>query len=253
MHAATAYISNPNLRITGAIINAAGILLGTLSAVAIRKRIPLRYELALKMALGVYTCWLGLSLTWASLNGSWRQIAREIAILLVAMALGKTAGKLLGLQKRSNAVGQYATKVLAAPAATRQSQDGFLLATALFCAGPLAMLASVQEGLTGFSPVFLVKAGTDGLAAYSFCATFGWSVTASALPVLALEGALIRLVRSLEPHLASQPWPLVDSINAVDGLLIFCVAMLILGVKKISVADYLPSLVLAPLLTRWLW
>jgi hypothetical protein len=157
------------------------------------------------------------------------------------------------LQKMSNSIGQYATRSLAAPAGRRQFSDGFLLATALFCAGPLALLASVQEGLTGFSPVFLVKAGTDGLATLAFCATYGWSAAVSALPVLAFEGALIRAVRLLEPTLAAQPWPLIDSINAVDGLLIFCVAMLILDLKKISVADYFPSLIFAPLLTWWLW
>jgi uncharacterized membrane protein YqgA involved in biofilm formation len=242
-----------NWATAGAILNAAGIVVGGMAALVTRKRISLRYEFVLKVALGVYTCWFGLSLSWASLNGTWRQILRELAIAVVALALGRLTGKVLGLQKMSNAVGQYANRVLAAPAASRQSQDGFLLATALFCAGPLAVLASVQEGLTGFSPVFLVKAGTDGLATFSFCLTFGWGATVSALPVLAFEGSLIRLVRALEPFLRAQPWPLIDSINAVDGLLIFCVAMIILGVKKISVADYLPSLIFAPLLTRWLW
>jgi uncharacterized membrane protein YqgA involved in biofilm formation len=252
LNAAASYI-HLNWTTTGAIINAGGIVLGGIGALAIRKRIPLRYELVLKVALGIYTCWFGLSLTWASLNGTWRQVLRELAIVLIAMTLGRMTGKLLGLQRMSNSVGQYANRILAAPAAARQSQDGFLLATALFCAGPLAVLASVQEGFTGFSPVFFVKAGTDGLATFSFCSTFGWGATASALPVLAFEGALIRLVRALEPFLRAQPWPLIDSINAVDGLLIFCVAMLILDMKKISVADYLPSLVFAPLLTRWLW
>lgn len=242
-----------NWATAGAILNAAGIVVGGMAALVTRKRISLRYEFVLKVALGVYTCWFGLSLSWASLNGTWRQILRELAIAVVALALGRLTGKVLGLQKMSNAVGQYANRVLAAPAASRQSQDGFLLATALFCAGPLAVLASVQEGLTGFSPVFLVKAGTDGLATFSFCSTFGWGATVSALPVLAFEGSLIRLVRALEPFLRAQPWPLIDSINAVDGLLIFCVAMIILGVKKIPVADYLPSLIFAPLLTRWLW
>ncbi len=238
---------------TGAIINAIGIVLGGVWALAIRKGIPGRYQFVLKVALGVYTCWFGLRLTWVSLNGSWRQITKELCIVILAMVLGKVAGKLMRLQKMSNAVGQYATRALAAPAGRRQFSDGFLLATALFCAGPLALLASVQEGLTGFSPVFLVKAGTDGLATLAFCATYGWSAAVSAVPVLALEGALIRAVRLLGPTLAAQPWPLTDSINAVDGLLIFCVAMLILELKKIAVADYFPSLIFAPLLTWWLW
>jgi uncharacterized membrane protein YqgA involved in biofilm formation len=115
------------------------------------------------------------------------------------------------------------------------------------------LLASVQEGLNGFSPVFVVKAGIDGLATYAFCQTFGWGVILSAMPVLALESALIRGAQVLETVLRQRPWPLIDSINAVDGLLIFCVAMIILGLKKIAVADYFPSLAFAPLLTWWLW
>jgi hypothetical protein len=135
----------------------------------------------------------------------------------------------------------------------KRFSDGFLVPTALFCFGPLAILASVQEGLNDFSPMFLVKAGTDGLATMAFCATLGWGALASAIPVLAFEGLLIRCAQLLEPMLHNQPWPLIDSINATNGLLIFCVALIILEVKKVRVAEYLPSLILAPLLMRWLW
>jgi len=237
----------------GAVINSAGIVAGGVCALAIKRPVPNRFQLAAKIVLGIYTVWFGLQLTWRSLNGSVAQVLKELCIVMLAMALGKLAGRMLRLQQFSNAIGQYATRSLAAEGKKKRFSDGFLLATALFCAGPLALLASVQEGLTGFSPVFLVKAGTDGLATLAFCATYGWSAAVSALPVLAFEGALIRAVRLLEPTLAAQPWPLIDSINAVDGLLIFCVAMLILDLKKISVADYFPSLIFAPLLTWWLW
>jgi len=210
-------------------------------------------QLALKIILGVYTLWFGLKLAWTSFYGSPRQILKELAIVLLAMTLGKLAGKLMRLQKLSNSIGQYATRTLAAPKPNPQFSDGFVLATALFCVGPLAWLASVQEGLAGFSPLFVVKAVTDGLAAYAFCATFRWSVIVSALPVLAFEGSLIRLVQVAGPMLPNRSWLLPDSITAVDGLLIFCVAMLILELKKIAVTDYLPSLILAPLLAWLLW
>ena len=238
---------------TGAILNAAGIVVGGIWALIAKKPIPAIYQLALKIILGVYTVWFGLKLTFGSINGSIAQGAKELCIVLLAMTLGKMTGKLIRLQKLSNSVGQYASSVLAAPTANKRFSEGFVMATALFCAGPLAVLASVQEGLTGFSPGFLVKAATDGLATYAFCAIFGWGVVASAIPVLALEGALIRGVRLLEPFLRDRPWPLIDTINAVDGLLIFCVAMIILELKKIQVADYYPSLLFAPLLAWWLW
>jgi uncharacterized membrane protein YqgA involved in biofilm formation len=163
------------------------------------------------------------------------------------------AGQLMRLQKLSNSIGRRATQTLSAPPEQRRFDDGFKLATALFCAGPLAILASVQEGFDGLSPIFLVKAGIDGLATFAFCQTFGWGVILSAVPVLALESALIRGAQWLGPVLRHRPGPLIDMINATDGLLIFCVAMLILGLKKIEVADYFPSLAFAPLLTWWLW
>jgi uncharacterized membrane protein YqgA involved in biofilm formation len=68
-----------------------------------------------------------------------------------------------------------------------------------------------------------------------------------------LENALILGAQLLVPVLRARPAPMLDAINATDGLLIFCVAMIILGLKKIEVADYFPSLALAPLLTWWLW
>jgi uncharacterized membrane protein YqgA involved in biofilm formation len=237
----------------GAIINSAGIVLGGLWVLATKKPMPPRFQLAAKIVLGVLTVWFGLQLTWKSLNGTVGQVLKEICIVLLAMTLGKFAGRVLRLQGLSNSVGQYATRALAAPGKEKRFNDGFLLATALFCAGPLAILASVQEGLTGFSPLFLVKAGTDGLATMEFCGTFGWGALLSAIPVLALEGGLIRCVATFEPMLRNQPWPLIDSINATDGMLIFCVALIILEIKKIRVAEYLPSLILAPLLTRLLW
>jgi hypothetical protein len=157
------------------------------------------------------------------------------------------------LQKFSNSIGRHATQTLAKAPEQRRPNDAFLVATGLFCAGPLAVLASVQEGFCGFSPVFVVKAGIDGLATYAFCATLGWAVVLSAIPVLAFEGALIRIAQFLAPMLRDRPWPGVDTTNATDGLLIFCVAMIILELKKVQVADYFPSLALTPLLTWLLW
>jgi uncharacterized membrane protein YqgA involved in biofilm formation len=237
----------------GAVINSAGIVAGGICALAIKKPMPMRFQLVAKILLGVSTVWFGLKLTWTSLNGSVTQILKELCIVLLAMILGKLAGRMLRLQEFSNSIGQYAARSLAADNREKRFSDGFLVATALFCAGPLAILASVQEGLNVFSPLFLVKAATDGLATMAFCATLGWGALVSAIPVLAFQGLLIRGTQALEPMLRNQPWPLIDSINATDGLLIFCVALIILEVRKIRVAEYLPSLILAPLLMRWLW
>jgi hypothetical protein len=237
----------------GAYVNAGGILAGAVYALAIKRPLSNQFQQRAKVLLGVFTVYLGLQLTWKSLNGSLGQIFKELGIVLLAMSLGKMLGRVLGLQNLSNSIGQFASNALAQSDKKKQFSDGFLTATGLFCAAPLAFFASIQEGFGEFSPLFIIKAGTDGLAAMAFCSVFGWSPAVSAIPVLAFEGLLIRLAQLLGPWLRHQPGPLIDSINATNGLLVFCVAAIIFEIKKIRVAEYLPSLVLAPLLTHWFW
>jgi uncharacterized membrane protein YqgA involved in biofilm formation len=91
----------------------------------------------------------------------------------------------------------------------------------------------------------------DGLASMSFVSLFGRGVLLAVLPVIAWQGSITLIVaRVFEPVLSFHH--LVNAANAVGGLLVFCVALVILGLKRIELADYLPSLVTAPLIT-WLW
>ena len=237
---------------TGAIINALGIVIGGVAALAAKKPVPPQIQNMLRTILGAAIVWFGLKLTWMSLNGSFAQMMKQLVIVLLAMTLGQFMGKLLRLQKFSNRLGQYATGILQSPAADPPFHVGFVLGSALFCAGPLAILGSVQEGLDDLSPVLVVKTIIDGMTAMSFAMTFGWSVIVSAIPVLAFEGAIIRGTALAAVSLGRSPIPLFDSIAATDGLLIFSVALIILEVRKIAVADYLPSLALAPFLT-WIF
>jgi uncharacterized membrane protein YqgA involved in biofilm formation len=243
-------------RMVGALINSAGIVLGGVLSLVLKKPVSEPNQYKAKVLLGVFTVWFGLTLTWSSLNGSAGRRFKQLAIVLLAMALGKLAGKLLRLQSLSNAAGQFASRKMAAASSGKpEFNDGFRVATALFCAAPLAILGSVAEGLDpdGFSKVLCVKAVMDGMATMAFSKTFGRGVMVSAIPVLAWQGAIIRCAALLAPALRLHAEPLMDSINATDGLLIFCVALIILQLKKVAVAEYLPSLALAPLLTRWLW
>jgi hypothetical protein len=84
-----------------------------------------------------------------------------------------------------------------------------------------------------------------------FVPVFGWGVLLAALPVFVVQGSItLGCSLFLEPFLRAHG--LVDPVNAVGGLLVFTVALVILDLKKIELADYLPSLIVAPVLTR-LW
>ncbi len=108
----------------------------------------------------------------------------------------------------------------------------------------------MQDGLIGNWQPLAVKMVMDGLAAMGFVGVFGWGVVLAALPVFVYQGTITLAVHRLEPFLRAHS--LLDSVNAINGLLVFCVALIILELKKIELADYLPSLAMAPLIT-WLW
>jgi uncharacterized protein len=241
--------------IVGTILNVVGILVGGVLGLKRRQPLAPARESFFKVALGVFSVWYGLRLTWLSLNGSFGHILKQLLIAVVALSLGKLTGRLLHLQKFSNSLGRSARERIAGakPGAPGLASDGFKTCTALFCAAPLGILGSVQDGLSGYFYPLIVKGVMDGLATMGFVTLFGWGAMLAALPVLALQGTITLVcLQYFKPFLDTHGVGLVDSVNAVGGLLVFSVALVILELKKLELADYLPSLAFAPLLT-WLW
>lgn len=238
----------------GTILNAAGILTGGIVGLARHKPLAATTESYFKVVLGAFTVFYGLRLTWVSISGSFYEVLKQLLIALLALSLGKLAGRALHLQKLSNRLGQKARERIntTRPDDPERFSKGFRTCAALFCAAPLGILGSVQEGVTlseYFYPL-LIKAVMDGLATAGFVSLFGRGVLLSALPVLAFQGTITLLTaRVLEPILSLHN--LINSVNAVGGLLVFCVALVMLGLKRIELADYLPSLIVAPLITLW--
>ena len=237
----------------GTFLNVAGILAGSIAGLARKTPLSAANQNFFKIALGVLTVICGLRLTWMGLNGTVPQVLKELGIILLSLALGRMAGRLLQLQKLSNQLGQFARERMTSAQASERNRfnDGFNVCAALFCAAPLGIFGSITDGLSVYFWPLAIKAAIDGLAAMSFVSVFGWSVMISALPVLAFQGTITLLcARFAQPFLATHG--LIDMVNATAGLLIFAVALLIFELKKISVISYLPSLVFAPLLWWWL-
>ena len=239
--------------IFGTLINAAAIVAGTVCGLTLKTPMTAGTQNFFKTGLGIATVVFGLRLTWVSVNGSFKQVLGQFGIVILAMILGKLTGKLLHLQKLSNRLGQFARERITAvkPGKPVAPADGINVCAALFCAAPLGILGAVSESLGGGPLPLIVKAAMDGLAAFGFVAMFGWAVSLSALPVLAFQGTISLLVLQFaQPYLAAHQ--LTDSVNATAGMLVFCVSLLIFEIRRVEMADYLPSLAWAPLLTLWL-
>jgi uncharacterized protein len=238
--------------VIGTILNVAGIVAGGAVGLLKKKPLSLASQSFFKIGLGVLTALCGLYLTWLSVNGSFLQVLKQLAVVLLALIVGRLTGRLLHLQKASNRLGHFARQRMAAAALDNPNRfsDGFNVCAVLFCAAPLGILGAVQDGLSSFFYPLAVKAVVDGLATMSFVAMFGSGVMFSAVPVLVFQGTITLLcARFLLPFLEANH--LVDPVNATGGLLIFCVALVIFEIRRFEVTDYLPSLAFAPLLA-WL-
>ena len=243
---------------TGAFLNAIGILLGGLWGLALRKPLSLRTQIFFRSALGLSTIFFGLRLVWLSLGGTLSSVLGQILVALLAITVGFWIGKLLRLQQWSNRLGRRAGNAIA-PAQTngpRQAGDGFAACTVLFCAAPLGWLGAVTDGLSGYFWLLAVKAIMDALAMTSFVKIFRWPAALSAFPVLVLLGGITLACRLyVAPFLDSHSLHehcLIDSVNTAAGLIACAVALVIFEVRKVELANFLPGLALAPLLA-WLF
>jgi hypothetical protein len=202
--------------------------------------------------MGVATVFVGLRMTLMSLGPGFWQAGKELLIVVLALTLGRITGRLLHLQKLSNKLGQYAKDKIS-QSQTNDARDvgeGFVTCTLLFCVGPMAILGALQDGLEGKWQTLGIKALMDGFATMAFVTTFGWGAILAVIPVVAYQGTITLCARWLATFLRDHA--LIDAVTATGGLLVFCIALIILELKKIELADYLPSLVFAPLLA-WLW
>ncbi|MGE3309231.1 MAG: DUF554 family protein [Limisphaerales bacterium] len=230
--------------------NVAGIVAGAVLGWGLRRELTSGQQLFLKRVLGALVVYLGFRMVWISVGGSVWRVLGQLGLALIALVIGNLIGKALGLQKQSNKLGKY-SRDLYAQAHKRgrpERGDGFVSCAILFCVGPLGLLGALQEGLQNDPRVLLVKAVMDGMAAFALVRLLGMGVALAALPVLATQGTITLGARALRPMLDHPS--LWNGVSAVGGLLVASTALIILDVRKVPLADYLPALVVGPILWR---
>lgn len=237
---------------TGSLVNAGCILLAG-AAVWLRvPAIPATAQRRLQALLAVLMMGVGFHVMWRGFHGSVGQVTRQFVILGVALVLGKLTGQRLGIQARLNRLGGFAREQLlgAPPSEPRRMGDVFAAATVVFCLTPLAVVGPLLEGLRGDVRALFLKSVVDGLATLGLARSGGWPVVLGALPVLSVQGSLGLL--AVRWRGGFERPDLGDAVCATGGFLLVAVAMVMLRVLRLRLADYLPALFWAGLL-EWLW
>lgn len=227
----------------GTLVNVATVVVGSALGLAVRGRLPERITAVLLQAIGLTTLYIG----FANASDLARVSAPPGVILgLVALAVGAALGEWGRLGERLEGLGQLLKRRLRGRG---RFTEGFVAASLLFCVGPMTLVGSLQNGLTGDASLLLLKAALDGISSVALAATFGFGVLVSAVVVLVLQGGLALgagAVAAWLPDPALDPRVLL--VNGVGGLMIVGLGLTLLEVRRVSVAAMLPALPLVVVL-----
>lgn len=236
----------------GTVINVGAVLVGSALGVALGDRLPQRTRAVVTDAIGLVVLLVAALSAAAVLDPGLRDAVgagAPVLIVLGSVLIGGIVGSLLGLERRLGSFGEWLRTRLvkdADAAEAHQFVDGFVTASLVFCVGPLAILGALSDGLgTGIEQLVL-KSVLDGFTAIAFAAALGWGVAASAIAVGVFQGfwTLVGLVAG-----GLLPESQIAAVTATGGVLLIGVALRMLRIRDIAVADLLPALLVAPLLT----
>lgn len=225
---------------TGTLINIGTILVGGAAGLLARKSIPDRYQKIILSGLGLFTLAIAFDLF---LDGE------HSLVILSSVLLGSLLGEWWDIEARLSRLGERFERLYARANGGARDDTfvrGFVSASLLFCIGPMAILGSIQDGLSGDFQLLLIKSVMDGFAAMALTTTLGTGVLFSALSVLLYQGGISLLAARLQSVLTEA---MILELNAVGGILLLGLAIsTLLEIRPIRVGNMLPALILAPLL-----
>lgn len=205
-------------------------------------RLPRRLQETVFHSLGLVTMVIGVNAALEAFRPALADLTRaSLLIVMGSVLVGGIIGELLGVERGLNHLGDG----LKARFAKGQARftEGFVMASLVFCVGPLTVLGSIEDGLTGDYQLLAIKSLLDGFAAVAFASALGWGVGFSAIVVLVYQGALT-LSASWAVGVLSEA--MIAAMTAAGGLLILGIGLRLLKLLDVRVANLLPALVLAP-------
>ena len=225
--------------LNGTLVNAAGILGGSVVGLLLKQNIPVKYQQTVMHGLGLTLGVIGLQMALKTEN---------IVVVIVSMVVGGIIGEFFDIDRCLNQAGEWLTMNIGDKYGS--VGEGFITGSLVFCVGAMAIVGSIQDGLTGDASTLYAKAMIDTVFSIVFASGMGIGVALSSISVLVYQGLVTLLASSMSGLISDL---MIREMTAVGGLLIIGISLLILEIKIIKVANLLPAVpVAAIIVTLWL-
>jgi len=220
--------------VKGTLVNTATVIIGSSIGLLIGTRFSERINTIVMHALGLSTLLIGFQMAFKTEN---------ILLVIGSLALGGIIGELIKLEEALEALGEFIKRKVKSKSGNFVL--GFVTSSLVFCIGPLTIVGSIQDGVSGDASVLYAKSLLDGFASIVFASSLGVGVIFSSLTVLIFQGGLTILGTKLSFLLRPE---ILNELIATGGLIIVGIGIFLLGIKKIKVGNFLPSLVIVVIL-----
>lgn len=221
----------------GTFLNIATVLIGGTLGLIFGTRIPDQLKATVISGMGLFVMAMGLQMFLNTENP---------LIVLASLLIGTLLGEWWKIEDGLQNFGKFLEQRF-----SREGNDdsnkfvrGFLTASLLFCVGPLTILGSIQDGLTGDYNLLAVKSVLDGFASLAFASTLGVGVLFSTIVILVYQGGISLLAAQLNSIVSPS---MMNELTATGGVILIGLAISsLLEIKKIRVGNMLPALAVAP-------
>ncbi len=217
----------------GVIVNSLAIIVGGLIGLVLKHGLSERLKVVVMQGIGFSVIVIGL-------GGALK--SESLLLLVLSLAIGGLVGSLLQIEYRLDMLGLKIEKRFKGKEEGSFAK-GFVTASLVYCVGAMAIVGSIEAGVSGNYDTLYVKSLLDGVTAIVFAATLGFGVLFSSVSVFIYQGVIVVLGILLGNYM---PDMLVVEMSAVGSVLIMAIGINILEIKRIYVGDLLPA-VLVPI------
>ena len=220
----------------GVIVNVITVIIGSSIGLLFKKGIPEKVNHGAMVGLGACTLYIGIS---GSLCGE------NVLILIASVVLGVIVGTLLNIDGAINKLAGYVESKFKKGDSNVSIAEGIITATLLFCVGSMTVTGSIQAGLTGDNSVLYTKATLDLVSSTMLASSLGIGVLMASVSVFIIQGGLVALSELIAPVMNSGA---INEMTCVGSLLIIMLGANLMGLSKFKVANFLPAIILAPVI-----
>lgn len=215
----------------GTLVNAAAVLGGSGIGLLLKQNISTKYQKTIMHGLALSVGLIGLQMALKTQN---------ILIVIVSMVIGGLIGEFFDIDKWLARFGEKLTSSMGNKYGS--AGQGFITGSLVFCVGAMAIVGSIQEGLTGDASTLYAKSMLDAVASVVFASSMGIGVALSSISVLIYQGTITLMASNLSGMIGDG---MIIEMTAVGGLLIIAISLLMLEIKTIKVANLLPAVPIA--------